>query len=142
MHFTVQSVCPPIAMVKTPSATGSLNVKNVVKSMHVKEHACYTIRCQNCSRLRKVDHRCFIQPLSERLDEEQEEEEEVEAMAEEEETTPGKKKKPPPQIVAFDIECEAKEIEDRVDKVFEPVLIGWSMLGEVDDYHEVTTIAE
>ena len=108
-----------------------------------KGHACYTIRCVNCQRVQHVNHRCFIQPLAQQVVEEQQsfEEEEAEAL-EEDQTDAGKKEKPPPLIVAFDIECEAQDIEDSEDKVFAPVLIGWSTLGEVDDYHEVTTIAE
>ena len=68
-------------------------------------------------------------------------EEEAEALGEEQEL-PGTKEKQIPVVVAFDIECEAQPIEGSDEKVFEPVLIGWSTLGEVDDYHEVATIKE
>ena len=71
----------------------------------------------------------------------EEEEYEDEADEEEEAAVPAKKK-PDPLIIAFDIECEAKAIEGSEDKVFVPVLIGWSTLREVDDYYEVTTIKE
>ena len=106
-------------------------------------HACYITHCKNCQQGKHVNHRCFIQPIASDEVEEVEEEEEVD-VEEEEETESGaeKKVKPPPLIVAFDIECEAVPLEDSEDKVFSPVLIGYSTLGEVDDYHEVTTIAE
>ena len=85
----------------------------------------------------------FIQPLATPNDSAEEEEEEVEEREEEEEGEEGEKRvKPPPLIVAFDIECEAVPLDESNDKVFSPVLIGYSILGEVDDYHEVTTIAE
>ena len=76
-------------------------------------------------------------------DETEEEEEDIEEQEfEEEETSTEKRVKPPPLIVAFDIECEAVPLDDSNEKVFSPVLIGYSILGEVDDYNEVTTIAE
>ena len=107
-----------------------------------KGHACYAIRCVNCQRVQHVNHRCFIQPIAEQVVEEVEEEVEEEETESGEENENDKKEKPPPLIVAFDIECEAVEMEGSEDKVFSPVLIGYSTLGEVNDYHEVTTIAE
>ena len=74
-------------------------------------------------------------------EEERFDEEEAEAL-EEEENVPGKKEKPLPIVVAFDIECAAQPMEGSMEKVFEPVLIGWSTLGDVEDYQEVATIRE
>ena len=61
-------------------------------------------------------------------------------QSDEEENVVSDNEKPQPLIIAFDIECKAKPIEGTEDKLFEPVLIGWSTLREPDDYHEVTTI--
>ena len=107
-----------------------------------QEHQCYTATCGNCGQRKEIQHRCFIQPFKTKKDAEEPEEEYVGESEEENELRLPENKKPDPLIIAFDIECEAKEIEGTEDKVFEPVLIGWSTLREPDDYHEVTTIKE
>ena len=119
------------------------NVSNVVVLKRTKQHTCYTTPCKNCGQFKHIHHRCFIQPYSVKKSEEEErfEEEEEEAL-EEEQNGPGKKEKPLPLVVAFDIECAAQPMEDSEEKVFEPVLIGWSTLGEVEDYQEAATIHE
>ena len=108
-----------------------------------KQHTCYKTTCKNCGQFKDIQHRCFIQPYSMKKSEEGErfDEEEEEAL-EEEQNVPGKKEKPLPIVVAFDIECAAQPMEGSEEKVFEPVLIGWSTLGEVEDYQEVATIRE
>ena len=103
-----------------------------------KEHECYKTKCGNCGQRRYIQHQCFIQPYKAKND--QQESEEGEDWEEGTDDELANDPKPPPLIVAFDIECATKEIEG--SKVFEPVLIGWSDLGEVDDYHEASTIAE
>ena len=94
------------------------------------EHQCYTAKCGNCGQTKAVNHQCFIQPYKAKKD----------VAEEEDEAVLPENQKPEPLIIAFDIECEAKAIEGSYDKVFEPVLIGWSTLREVDDYKEVTSI--
>ena len=111
-----------------------------------KQHLCFNARCGNCGRIQAVSHQCFIQPYKPKKRSEQEEEDETEkyiGQSEEEDEdvrTFSEDEKPPPVIVAFDIECAATPIEGTDDKLFEPVLIGWSTLREPEDYHEVTTI--
>ena len=109
---------------------------------HTKEHVCYRTVCGNCGQYKDIHHICFIQPYKAKNDVEEEEDEEDWGEADEEEAELPAKKKPDPLIIAFDIECEAKAIEVSEDKVFVPVLIGWSTLREVEDYHQVTTIKE
>ena len=104
-----------------------------------KEHRCFTARCGNCGYTKPIQHQCFIQPFKPKK---KKEEEEYIGQSDEEEAdvrTVGEDEKPPPLIVAFDIECEAVPIEGTQDKLFKPVLIGWSTLYEVEDYHEVKT---
>ena len=103
-------------------------------------HECFKTKCGNCGEHKEIDHRCFIQPYKAKNTKEHEEEEKEEEEEESEDEDEGDEK-PVPLIIAFDIECEAKEIEGTEDKMFEPVLIGWSILGEPDDYNEVTTIS-
>ena len=110
------------------------------------QHDCFKAKCGNCGERKEIQHCCFIQPFKSKKDAEQPEEPEEEHVAqsdeEEDELRLPEKKKPDPLIIAFDIECEAQDIEGTEDKVFEPVLIAWSTLREPEDYHEVTTIKE
>ena len=104
-----------------------------------KTHVCYSTVCGNCGQYRDVQHQCFIQPYKvKKADTETEAGEYMESESEDGELAAVRK--PDPLIVAFDIECAANEIEG--SKVFKPVLIGWSYLGEPDDYHEAAIIAE
>ena len=106
-----------------------------------KQHTCYKTVCDNCGQYKYVNHKCYIQPWVEKEDE-KDKEGEIEEEEEEETLQLPSVKKPPPLIVAFDIECEAEPIPESEEKVFKPVLIGWSILYEPNDYHEVRTIAE
>ena len=101
--------------------------------------------CGNCGLNKAVDHRCYIQPYVEKkkktLQEDTEETLDVlESSPVEGSVNPETKLEP--LIVAFNIECAAKEIEGCKDEGFEPVLIGWSYLGIQDDYHESTSITD
>ena len=112
-----------------------------------KGHHCGYARCSNCGAVRQIHHQCFIQPFKPKKAKENEEENEeyVGQSEEEDDDLPaggGDDEKPPPLIIAFDIECEALSIEGSEDKLFEPILIGWSTLYEVNDYHEVASIKE
>ena len=110
------------------------------------EHKCFTAKCGNCGQRKDIQHGCFIQPYKTKKNTEKPEEEEEQyiGQSDDEEAVMfvSENAKPEPLIIAFDIECEAVPIEGTEDKLFKPVLIGWSTLREPDDYHEVTTIKE
>ena len=98
--------------------------------------------CRNCGLYTDVQHQCYIQPYvaKKTSEEEKEDHQNREENSSDEEEDPNAK--PDPIIVAFDIEYAAKDIEGSEDKVFEPVLIGWSYLGVTNDYHQSTSIPE
>ena len=106
-----------------------------------KPRVCYKAVCGNCGFYKDVNHRCYIQPyVAKKKKTSQKETEEhqdtLENSSDEEENLDAK---PEPLIVAFDIDCAAKDIEGSEDKVFEPVLIGWSYLGVANDHESTST---
>ena len=142
-RFTGKTVMRLTRQEKTVCARGLLNAPTVVKCISVTRNTRYKATSGNCGQYRDINHRCFIQRyVVRKAQTTPDTDEEVEYSDEEEEVTLPKKTKPEPLVVAFDIECSAEDVEGCNDKVFKPVLIGWSMLGEVDDYHEVKTVVE
>ena len=115
------------------------------KVYNLKEcHVCYKTLCRNCGLYKDLHHPCYIQPYvakkKKTAQKTTEENLHVENSSDEEEEDLDAN--PDPLIVAFDIEYAARDIEGSEDKVFEPVLIGWSYLGVANDYHQYKSIPE